>query len=75
MWCKCIWKAYVNDLKFQETQYSDIDYMNRQLDFTIDPINYVGLTEYVQKLKSVHNMRWADIICKLLKLKKKDKTL
>ena len=33
-----------------DVQYADIDYMDRQLDFTIDPISYVGLEEYVKKV-------------------------
>ncbi|RDD42442.1 Sucrase-isomaltase, intestinal [Trichoplax sp. H2] len=32
--------------------YGDIDYMRHRLDFTIDPINYNGLSEYVDELHS-----------------------
>lgn len=34
-----------------DVQYGDIDYMNRQLDFTIHPTNYVGLGDWVDTLK------------------------
>ena len=35
----------------QDVQYGDIDYMNRQLDFTINPETYKGLPGYVRELK------------------------
>ena len=39
-----------------ETVYSDIDYMDNFKDFTIDPVNYNGLKEFVEELhnKSQH---------------------
>lgn len=36
----------------QDIQYGDIDYMLEYRDFTIDPVNFAGLPEYVQKLKT-----------------------
>ncbi|ELK27164.1 Sucrase-isomaltase, intestinal [Myotis davidii] len=35
-----------------DVQYGDIDYMERQLDFTYDKANFAGLPEYIQKLKN-----------------------
>ena len=35
----------------QDVQYGDIDYMERQLDFTINPKTYDGLPDYVRELK------------------------
>ncbi|XP_065410413.1 sucrase-isomaltase, intestinal-like isoform X1 [Chrysemys picta bellii] len=34
-----------------DVQYGDIDYMERNLDFTYDKENYAGLPEYIQQLK------------------------
>ncbi|NXG31947.1 SUIS protein, partial [Dromaius novaehollandiae] len=34
-----------------DVQHSDIDYMERRLDFTYDKENYAGLPEYIQQLK------------------------
>ncbi|XP_006865405.1 PREDICTED: maltase-glucoamylase, intestinal-like [Chrysochloris asiatica] len=34
-----------------DVQYGDIDYMDRQLDFTYDKTNFAGLPEYVKTLK------------------------
>ena len=35
----------------QDVQYGDIDYMDRQLDFTINPKTYQGLENYVREIK------------------------
>lgn len=35
-----------------DIQYGDIDYMDGERDFTIDPVNFAGLPEYVNKLKA-----------------------
>ena len=35
----------------QDVQYGDIDYMERQLDFTINSKTYNGLPNYVRELK------------------------
>lgn len=35
-----------------DVQYGDIDYMDQQRDFTVDPVNYVGLGSYVDTIKS-----------------------
>lgn len=35
----------------QDVQYGDIDYMERQLDFTYSRKTYNGLPEYVRELK------------------------
>ena len=40
-----------------DIQYGDIDYMDRQVDFTVDPINYVGLQDYVRKMREEYGMR------------------
>ena len=42
-----------------DVQYGDIDYMDRQLDFTVDPVNYVGLDEFVNQLRNDWKMRFA----------------
>ncbi|XP_061414169.1 sucrase-isomaltase, intestinal-like [Lethenteron reissneri] len=34
-----------------DVQYGDIDYMDRQLDFTYDTASYAGLPQYVQSLR------------------------
>ena len=36
----------------QDVQYGDIDYMERQLDFTYNNVTYNGLPEFVRKIKS-----------------------
>ena len=38
-----------------DTQWADIDYMDRYRDFTVDPINFGNLTAYVDDL--FHNMK------------------
>ncbi|KAK3600456.1 hypothetical protein CHS0354_037863 [Potamilus streckersoni] len=35
-----------------DVQYADIDHMHERLDFTIDKVNFGGLPEYVQQLKT-----------------------
>lgn len=40
-----------------DVQYGDIDYMERQLDFTIDIRSYNGLIDSVDKWRSEYNMR------------------
>ncbi|XP_076803980.1 sucrase-isomaltase, intestinal-like [Clavelina lepadiformis] len=45
-----------------DVQYGDIDYMERQLDFTIDPVNYAGLSDYVNTLRNDYNMRYVMIL-------------
>ncbi|XP_037703405.1 sucrase-isomaltase, intestinal-like [Choloepus didactylus] len=34
-----------------DVQYGDVDYMERQMDFTYDKTNFVGLPEYIDQLK------------------------
>jgi len=45
-----------------DVQYSDIDYMERQLDFTVDNVTYNGLPDYVRKLKDDHHMKYIIIL-------------
>ena len=45
----------------QDVQYGDIDYMNRQLDFTINPKTYKGLEDYVRELKKT-GIRYISIL-------------
>ena len=45
-----------------DVQYGDIDYMERQLDFTIDPKNFDGLTDFVHKIRTEYNMRYIAIL-------------
>ena len=45
-----------------DTQYGDIDYMERQLDFTIDTRSYDGLLDKVKKWRKEYNMRFIPIL-------------
>jgi len=36
----------------QDAQWGDIDIMDKQLDFTVDPVNFAGLPSYVKDLKA-----------------------
>lgn len=36
--------------------------MNRQLDFTVDPVNYIGLEEYVDTMRDDYKMRYVIIL-------------
>ena len=49
-----------------DVQYGDIDYMDRQLDFTIDPISYVGLEDFVRKLQNEYEMKFMIILVQRL---------
>lgn len=43
---------YINRIEcFQDVQYGDIDYMERQLDFTYDESTYDGLPKFVNDIK------------------------
>lgn len=44
-----------------DTQWNDIDYMNKNNDFTYDRVNYAGLPEFVDELHSV-GMHYVPII-------------
>lgn len=48
----------------QDVQYGDIDYMDRQLDFTINPKTYNGLPDYVRELKK-DGIRYITILVSL----------
>ena len=45
-----------------DVQYGDIDYMDRQLDFTIDPISYPDLPAFVDKVRDEYQMRFVFIL-------------
>lgn len=49
------------DIPF-DVQYADIDYMDRRLGFTIDPINYDGLSEFVEQMHNEWNMRFIIVL-------------
>ncbi len=48
----------------QDVQYGDIDYMDRQLDFTVNPKTYKGLPDYVRQLKK-DGIRYITILVSL----------
>lgn len=37
---------------FQDVQYADIDHMDERKDFTVDQVNFNGLKEYFDELRS-----------------------
>ena len=39
-------------LLIQDVQYADIDHMNERMDFTVDPVNFAGMQQYWQTLRS-----------------------
>ena len=45
-----------------DIQYADIDYMERQLDFTLDEINFSGLPDLINKVRDEYNMRFIIIL-------------
>ena len=45
-----------------DVQYGDIDYMERQLDFIVDPIRYDGLSEYVKTIQNEYEMKFVVIL-------------
>ena len=45
-----------------DVQYGDIDYMERQLDFTVDPIRYKGLVDYVKTIQNDYEMNFVVIL-------------
>eukprot|EP00826_Nyctotherus_ovalis_P008235 TRINITY_DN1212_c0_g5_i2.p1 TRINITY_DN1212_c0_g5~~TRINITY_DN1212_c0_g5_i2.p1 ORF type:complete len:929 (-),score=291.48 TRINITY_DN1212_c0_g5_i2:56-2842(-) len=49
-----------NDLPL-DVVWADIDYMKDYADFSVDPVRYAGLKEFVQDLHRQH-MRWVPII-------------
>ena len=36
----------------QDIQYADIDHMDERNDFTIDPVNFAGLSDYFKELQA-----------------------
>ncbi|XP_071832375.1 sucrase-isomaltase, intestinal-like isoform X2 [Apostichopus japonicus] len=49
-----------NDMP-HDVQYADIDYMDEQRSFTVDPINYVGLGEFIDDVHA-HGQRFIIIL-------------
>lgn len=45
-----------------ETQWSDIDYMDSYKDFTVDPVNFAGLGEFVNKIQTNYSMKYIPIV-------------
>lgn len=45
-----------------DVQYGDIDYMERQLDFTVDSEAYNGLSQFVDTMRNDYNMRYVIIL-------------
>jgi len=45
-----------------DVQYGDIDYMIRNLDFTIDPENFANLPQFVEKLQNNWNMKFVTVL-------------
>jgi alpha-glucosidase (family GH31 glycosyl hydrolase) len=41
-----------------DTQYADIDYMERQLDFTLSEEHFSGLPDYIEHIRKEYNMRF-----------------
>lgn len=37
---------------FQDVQYADIDHMDERKDFTVDQVNFNGLKDYFDELRS-----------------------
>jgi len=58
---KVVDRMLASDIPY-DVQYSDIDYMERQLDFTVDNVTYNGLPDYVRKLKDVNQMKYIVIL-------------
>jgi lysosomal alpha-glucosidase len=46
----------------QDVQWSDIDYMNRFIDWTVDPNHYADFGEFVTELKTKYNKRYVVIV-------------
>nr|XP_006821912.1 PREDICTED: sucrase-isomaltase, intestinal-like [Saccoglossus kowalevskii] len=45
-----------------DVQFGDIDYMDRYMDFTYDKVNYAGLPEYVNELKTEEGIHYIIIL-------------
>ena len=45
-------EVYIDySINIQDVQYGDIDYMEDYKDFTIDPVDFADLPQYVDQLK------------------------